>query len=135
MKHPLSTMLLFSAIFSTLLLIGCGINDHKDLSKIDPDFVLSTQELLDAYEENEDAANNQFLGKVIQWEGVIKDIAVSEEGTTLYFGIEDYIGGIAAEMDSSKLTDEPNVGDRVVVRGICSGKLIDVVVSRCILIK
>jgi len=135
MTTTYSFKILYCLLFMSCIFLSCGLNEHKDLSKVEPAYEVTVQELLTAFETDEEEANKKYAGEVIEWKGTIKDIVVSEHETTLYFGIEGYLGGVSAEMDPSKLVVEPSVGETITVRGICSGKLIDVVISRCIIVQ
>jgi hypothetical protein len=95
------------------------------------DVEISASELLLSFEENETAANERFLDKVILVEGEIINIERENEKNTVFLESGNDLSRIICQLDES-VTEMPNVGEKVKVKGICTGYLMDVVIVRAI---
>ncbi len=104
---------------------------HTEVNAMNADFQLSAAQLFQEYSENEDAANAKYLNKVIEVEGDISVINTLQSGSS--FGLEtgDPMGGVTCEFEAMDATNGLNTGQKVKVKGFCSGKLMDVVLVRC----
>ncbi len=106
-----------------------------DLKAIDD---LSAKELYLAFDQNEEAAMAKYQEKAISVHGVIDSILTNESGgLIIMLSTEGEMGSIQCELDSSSKPVSENLkkGDEITIKGICSGKLIDVVLNRCVVIK
>ncbi|MEP7128153.1 MAG: hypothetical protein ABI729_04765 [Chitinophagales bacterium] len=102
-----------------------------------PDYSLTSPTFFAQFNENEEAANQQYLGKVIEVSGTVQDITVEENGRLSITLNGDDMFGVSCKMnaDSEKLVQKINKGDGIVVKGRCSGKLMDIVLVNCSLQK
>ncbi|MBL7768608.1 MAG: hypothetical protein JNK20_06530 [Flavipsychrobacter sp.] len=120
-----------------VLLLGIAIVGHylyqKEPARAegqDAAFRLTAAELLEAFQQNEAAANDNYLGKWLEIRGVI-NLLNPEEGMV-------YLGEPAAAISVSCLLDSVlksspallKVGDTVSIKGFCSGYLMDVQLTR-----
>jgi len=88
---------------------------------------VSAIELFNNYEKDEAAANGQYLDKVIEVSGEISEITTNQESfpvITLETGNPMF--GIRCTMKSQ--TPDAKNGDSVVIKGICTGYLSDVII-------
>ncbi|MBK9254885.1 MAG: hypothetical protein IPM42_05305 [Saprospiraceae bacterium] len=108
---------------------------HKNIEKSSADFTLTPEELLAAYEMNEDEANLIYLDKVIQISGKVKEIMNTGQTSSLMLDTGNEMAGIICEFQDVASLSDINVGGEVTVKGICSGKLMDIVLVRSVLIK
>jgi len=106
---------------------------HDDLYKKSVDVTVEMEFFLLQYDENEALADSLYLGKLIEWTAPVNEILEGNDGVSLFF-TDSQSNGLMAELDTLVKKDLPVVGEMVTVRGICSGKLIDVVVSRCVIL-
>jgi len=108
---------------------------HKSISKAKTDIELSANQLFSDFENNEVEANTKYLDKVMEVEGMVKEITKDENGMTsitLEAGSEMF--GVICQMDDlskHKRTDFEE-GEKVKFKGICTGVLMDVVLVRCV---
>lgn len=131
--------ILFGAIFSVFLISALGFymynKPHENIQRATADFELSAIELFSIFETDEASANEKFLDKLIQVNGRIQDIKVDEEGQTI-ISLEggDLMFGIICELDpfTKHKRTEFSIGEQVVLKGICTGKLMDIVLVRCV---
>ncbi len=98
------------------------------------DNIATSVELLAAFKSDENAANAKYLNKTIQVSGVVKEANTKENVTTVYLEADDMMSSVICELDKYSKHPRTNftAGEKVVIKGICSGFLDDVVLDRCI---
>lgn len=109
--------------------------EHDDMSTIKAEVVISANELIQLYNEDETKADQRFLGKVIEVSGQVSSIEITKSEATITSEIDDYIGGIIFEFSKFDGLDTIEVGNQYTIRGTCSGKLIDIVINRSVIIQ
>jgi len=134
-----------------LLLSGAAIYVYKEYNRKElsalhrkPAFTVSATELLNAFRENEKQANQQYLDKVIEVKGSLKQWDVSDEGAlTIVLGVSVKMSSVRCSIDSAHTAGLVKIleGTSVTVKGICTGytadELIgsDVFLKRCVISK
>lgn len=129
---------------AVLILIGVGTGfylwnkPHRDMEAAEADIKTSATELFAGFENDESAANDQYLDKVIQVTGQVRDYSRDDDGSlrvTLDSGNDMF--GVICQMD--ELTEQPREsftpGETVTMKGLCTGMLMDVVLVRCVEVK
>lgn len=95
---------------------------------------INASELFRAFEENEAQANTKFLNQVIEAKGVVSEILTNQENNTVVvLKSNDPLFGISCTLKQS--TTRLSEGDSIILKGICTGYLSDVVLTDCIIIK
>ena len=125
------------------LLIGGGIGyymwnkPHENIGT--PNFKTTATELAAEFEKDETESNNKYIGKdgktiVIEVSGKITDVKNDTSGITIALETGDPINGVSCVLD--RFTKQPRtdyaVGETVKLKGLCTGKLSDVVIDRCV---
>jgi len=108
---------------------------HKDLLKVKPDFVFTATDLQKAFDEDEAAATAKFVNKIIEVTGIIESVKTGEGNilsVTLKTGsvFSSVICTFPPGTDSSVFV----VGKQVVIRGECSGLLMDILLNNCVVV-
>ncbi|PHI18814.1 hypothetical protein CEQ90_15800 [Lewinellaceae bacterium SD302] len=106
-----------------------------DAASYRTDHRLKATELFAAYEANEEKANEKFLGKTLEVNGTVREVATNAETGTLTVHLEagGLLGGVSCEMaPGSRAEIVP--GQAYTLKGICSGMLMDVVLNRCVVL-
>ncbi len=108
---------------------------HKNIGNAISDFELSSVQLFSDFELNEKESNTKYLDKIIEVNGVVNDFSKDDSGVatiTLDSGNEMF--GVICQMDnmSKHKRSEFKIGEKVKLKGICTGILMDVVLVRCI---
>ena len=126
-----------------LAAIGGGIGfylwnkPHAAIGK--PDLAVLATELANEFTKDEVAATAKFMGSstktlIIQVSGTISGVKKDTSGIAIYLDTGDPINGVSCVLD--RFTEQPRtdyrVGELVTLKGICTGKLTDVVVDRCV---
>ena len=125
------------------LLIGGGIGyymwnkPHETIGK--PDFSLTATEIMAEFDKDEAEAMKKYIGRdgntlVVQVSGKILDVKNDTSGITIALDTGDPINGVSCVLD--RFTEHPRtdfkVGDGVKLKGLCTGKLSDVIIDRCV---
>jgi hypothetical protein len=125
-----------------LIALGAGIfgylqwnKPHTDVSQSPSDIAIAPSELLAQFNTDENAANSKYLDKIIEVEGIVKSINPVQNGGSVSLDASDDMASVTCEFENLSDISEIKLGDKVKVKGLCSGKLIDVVLNRCALSK
>ncbi|HLF62269.1 MAG TPA: hypothetical protein VI603_00850 [Saprospiraceae bacterium] len=110
----------------------------EGVAKKKPDFILTPAELLTDFQNNEEAANAKYLGKVVQLNGTILEI-VPGENMEMQVILEtgDLMARVSCVMKedyNTFLERKLKRGDTVTIKGFCTGVIMDVVVDRCVIV-
>jgi hypothetical protein len=105
------------------------------LEKKKADVEVSADEIIAAYEADENAANGVYNGKVVQVTGKVS--AVTEEAGTRKIQLEtsNPMALIICEMETGTETGDVMAGNMVSIKGMCTGYLSDVILVQCTLAK
>lgn len=109
---------------------------HIDIYATDPDITISINTLLNDYNIDEKKANQKYLDKVIQTEGIIKKIDINNGNTLILITEKNTSNSVVCYMEpfENKKVLTLEVGQSIKVKGICTGFLMDVVLVRTIII-
>ena len=107
---------------------------HQNMQKAASDVSIEAPALFTAFEENEQDANQKYLDKIIEVSGKVKEVQQKGEDFSIVLETEDMMFGVICQLD--QLSDhkriEFEVGETVKLKGLCTGKLMDVVMVRCV---
>lgn len=121
--------------------IGAGIGYYmynKPVASLEnkkPDVEVSAAKLITDYEADEKAANDVYLGKVVQVNGKIANITSDEGKMKIHLESENPISLVIAEMEDSSKTGSLKTGDEIMLKGMCSGYLSDVILVQSSIVK
>lgn len=116
---------------------------HRDTADLKPDYTVSSAELVKEFEAGEQASNKKYWDKVIEAEGMVKDITKDDKGFySVVLGDTSSMSSVRCSMDSVHNNEAASLhrGSQARIRGICSGfnadELLgsDVILVRCALI-
>lgn len=86
--------------------------------------------LFATYSTNEKTANANYIDKIVEVSGQVGSVSKNEEGADVIFlNSNDPMFGIICTMEEKNT--EIKAGDKVILKGICTGYLTDVVLIRC----
>jgi hypothetical protein len=127
---------LFISAVVIAVLIGVGIylmynKPHRSTDTADES--IDAETLVTAFDQNENDANKRFLDKVLEVKGRVKEVAKQDNGYVLLLGEEGSIASVSCTLNPEQdaVAFGLKAGDEVVVRGICTGFLLDVVLINC----
>lgn len=104
---------------------------HNETKGATSDVIISPADLLKAYETDEAAADLAFLDKILEVEGIVKSINVLDQGSSLSLDAGSEMSSITCEFEGADALAGVKPGDKVKIKGFCTGKLMDIVLVRC----
>lgn len=133
-----------TALVTVILLgltgLGIGLylynKQDRNLQKEKPDFKITSIDLQNAFEENEAASIARYVNKIIEVTGTIESVKAGEGNITSVIlktgsALSSVICTLSSKADPADLVP----GNEVVIRGECSGFLMDVLLNNCVIIK
>lgn len=124
-----------------LVLIGAAIGFYlynKPVASLDnkkPDVVVTADEILADYESDEQAANDKYLGKVVEVSGKVSEVSTEGEKNKVTFETSNPISLVITELDEGNSVEGIEPGEHATVKGMCSGYLSDVILVRATVMK
>ena len=108
---------------------------HPDTASVAAAFSLSAPALVKAFQDDENNANKQYNDKVIGVSGTVVKVECNDSTQTVLLDGQPAMGGVICQFEASHNKDLKSLkpGQAVVVKGVCTGILMDVVLSRCAL--
>lgn len=97
------------------------------------DFSVEAAQLVEVFEQDEAAANEKYLDKVIEVNGVVKDVLKSDNSVTILLGDPEAMSSVSCSLSPEGSREAGNItqGSLVTIKGICSGMLLDVALTNC----
>jgi hypothetical protein len=128
-------VVVFFAITAILVALIFYFKKHTDLSKANPDFVLTATALQKEFEEDETAASAKYINKILELSGEIEYIA-REDSNNLNISLktDNEISSVICTFSAGKGPLDPKSGDEIALRGVCSGYLMDVLLNNCAIV-
>jgi len=138
-------------ILVLIVLIAAGWYGYKlytgkipSLTEVKTDASISATDLIAAFEKDSASANKQYLGKILEVQGMVK--SVDTTAATLAIGDTASTSSVRCSMDSAfvKTISGLNQGSSITIKGACTGFMpdetglglgSDVVLNRCVLKK
>lgn len=100
------------------------------------DFKMAATELFEQFDADETAANAKYLDKVIEVEGSVLSVSEEEESITITLEAGGMLGGVICQLDPLTKHEKTSFaeGEKLKIKGICTGMLMDVVLVRCVIL-
>jgi len=105
---------------------------ESNVSSRKTDITIEAPALVQAFETNEDSANSLYLEKIIQVSGTVGSVSEDSLGYAVYLKDNDALSGVMCSFDRASF-DPSRVerGSQVIVKGLCTGYLLDVQLNKC----
>jgi hypothetical protein len=110
---------------------------HVNVENSDAVYRLTAQNLIKEYQENEQNTNEKYTEQVIQIEGNVYEISTLRGNSVVTLNDPDSQSSIICHMqaEDNKRALRLKKGQRIVIKGVCTGYLLDVIMVRCILVE
>ncbi len=138
---PITKIVLYAGLAIALIGGIVGIYFYtlgqKDLTNTKADFTMPANELFAEYEANEESANTKYRDKIVEVSGKVAQVTLNTDSTlnVMLMDVDDFSGVLCTfNAISDPASIDINKGDNVVIRGICSGMLMDVQLNNCVLV-
>ena len=97
----------------------------------DADYKLDAVTLFDEFNNNEAASNKKYISKVLVVTGKVESLEKDKNGAqVVIISSNDSFNGVMCTMESEENLNI-KVGDTISLKGICTGKLSDVILNKC----
>ncbi|MFS4466963.1 OB-fold protein [Maribacter sp. 2210JD10-5] len=110
---------------------------NTDVSMIKNVQKVNIEEIISMFRSNEQEANTTFIEKVIEVEGIVENISFLNNRHTILLKSDSFSKNFVM-CDMSPLSKdnikELSKGDTIVLKGVCKGFLLDVIMLNCMLI-
>ncbi|CAN5645442.1 hypothetical protein BH11BAC3_BH11BAC3_38230 [soil metagenome] len=135
----------YIGIFCLLITVVIGVYFYHEYQRKLPDFTqakpaieITVAMLMADYENDETKANEQYLGKPIQVSGLITEI-INQQDTlvNIFLGDANSLHNVSCLLGKSQVASVKNYrqGQAVIIKGICTGYLMDVELNRCVIVE
>ncbi|MGI8951535.1 MAG: OB-fold protein [Chitinophagaceae bacterium] len=110
---------------------------HTSVQNIKASETIAATDLYKQYAANENAANQEFLDKVIEVKGKVSDAQKTDSSFSVLLNAGAATGGVNCNLsfNDNKKIPLPKQGDFVTIKGECAGFLMDVTLVDCVLEK
>ena len=100
------------------------------------DVTIESGVLMKAYFSNEDSTNTLYLNKVVAVTGTIDAINEKDQEIQVYLKKKDEMAGVMCGFYKTEIDKNTiKTGQVITVKGICTGFLMDVVLTKCSILK
>jgi tRNA_anti-like len=126
-------LIALGGIFAALYLYNLK---PEDLQNAKPHFTITAADFQKAFEDNEKAASEKYINKIIEVSGEIASVRTGEKNSmnvSLKTGSE--LSSVICTFHSVSDTTNIKPGNQIILRGVCSGFLMDVLLNNCAVIK
>lgn len=122
-----------------------GFNEYsrknKGMDSVKAEVTTEASALITDFENNIEAANSKYLGKIIAVTGAIKAIEAEPTSATIVLGDDQSTASVRCSMDTTynNVLRSLTIGQKVTVKGNCTGfnqdDLLgsDVILNRCVM--
>ena len=116
---------------------------NKVLSEVEPAIKISAHDISSSFAQSDSLSNSKFLGKVIEIEGVVKNIEMPDSNiSVIIMSGNNEMSSVRCTMDSSLHSKAISIeiGTAATLKGICTGynadELLgsDVLMNRCVIV-
>lgn len=109
---------------------------HLDVNTVRPVASLHSNDLVKEFQTNEEKASLDYVDQVIEVSGTLVKISKSNEKQILVLGDVDAESSVICQfpgLETDELT-KIRIGDQLVVKGLCTGYLMDVMLINCVIV-
>jgi hypothetical protein len=130
--------IIIGSIFIAALAISAGFFLYQKPSErivsAKARYSLHATQLYDEFDRNESEANAKYLNTVVSVRGVISEISpVDDTGVTIVLESRNPLFGVSCQLPNGNKGEILRRGQEVQVKGLCTGKLMDVVLVKSII--
>lgn len=110
---------------------------HKNMASAKAAFQMPANQLFEEFEADETAANTKYLDQVVEVRGKVLSVSRDDEGSVnITLDAGGMLGGVICQLDPLSEQEDGSLqeGDEILIKGICTGMLMDVVLVRCVIL-
>lgn len=108
---------------------------HQGIEDETPHYTLTAETITNDFSASEEKANEKYLGKIVAVSGIIAEKSRDKQGNYNITLQGPDLSGVGCQFDpkEQKKASELKEGQKVTIKGICTGVLMDVVLVDCVL--
>lgn len=129
----------FLSIVIPLLLVSIYFYNkpHVDVTNTEATYVLTAQNLIEEYQENEIGTTEKYSENVILVKGKVFEVSTLKGNSVITLKDDSSKSSIICHLLSGENMKilELKKGQEVSIKGICTGYLLDVIMVRCTLVE
>ena len=136
-RKAIVIVFLLIALAGAYVVFNMYNKQHDDLRKVKADAILTAKELFKDY-ETEELGDAKYLGKIVELSGSILELEDHVEKSQVILDAGDLMTRISCMMDARIIPSGLKAykpGDTIRLRCRCAGKLMDVALDRCIIVR
>lgn len=100
-----------------------------------PEVEITADDLVSAFTDDENAANQQYNEKIVQVKGTVSNMTKEDNLNKIYLETDNPMSGVICEMEEGQELGTLKTGDEVKIKGRCTGFLSDVILVQSSLVK
>lgn len=110
---------------------------HESVLEKEAEFKMESAALVSDFEADENVANKKYNGKVVEVTGIVSEKSKDDKGKlNISLQGEDLAGiGCVFENAGQEKAGQLKEGDKVKIKGVCTGILMDVVMVDCVVVE
>ncbi len=110
---------------------------HLDVENTPADYVLTAQNLIEEYQKNEAITNEKYSESIVQVRGKITEISTLKGNGVITINDGSLDSSIICHMlpSQNSRTISLKKGQEIMIKGICAGFLLDVMMVKCTLVE
>lgn len=126
-------------VLIAILIIGAGAfgfyyynKPRSGVSGVTPVAMMDAKDLYAEYSTDETASNAKYLGKAVEVFGIVKSVETDNRGTmSVMLNTGNEMGSVNCQFEKQDEMPHIKNGSSVMIKGFCSGLLMDVVFVDC----
>ncbi|WP_299436775.1 hypothetical protein [uncultured Aquimarina sp.] len=129
--------MLIIALIGTFIYTAVYNKPHIDVSETAPNISIESSVLLDDFLNDETQANSKYLDQIIEISGAISEITTNKDGNGIItLSNENSIGSVICHLspEENKKINSLKKEQKITIKGICTGYLMDVILVKCVLV-
>ena len=126
--------ILIIGLFSIFIAYTMYHKPHITVAKKPVDIAITANILFADFSSDETKANTKYLNKIIAVKGKVANVEFNGEKAAISLQTEDDFGSVVCYLvqDEFKKSAEIKEGQEVILKGICTGFLMDVILVKCV---
>ncbi|GAA3642557.1 OB-fold protein [Flavivirga jejuensis] len=121
--------------FIMVLLVVIYNKPHTNVANSKADITLTAQTILNDFENDENNANAKYLEQIVEISGTISTLSINDNKGIIALKNEGSLGTVMCHLTPEETIKFKNLytGKPVIIKGICTGYLMDVILVKCII--
>ena len=134
----MKTKIIILLLFLATLVFSFGVYMYfKPSEKVvlaEASYEVDAEHIYREFSDNEDEANKKYVNKVITVVGKVSEmLTLDSAGLNITLSTDNPLFGVSCQLPMETMDTSLKVGDDVRIKGLCTGKLMDVVLVKCVI--